>query len=178
MIKAIRPYLINFIFYFLLQTLLFQNLVMFEAAICYVYLGYVFSLPTNNNTLNIIFSFLMGLSIDIAYDSLGVHAISCTFIGYYREKMLSLLSEKDQVDDLRDNNFIIDQIGISKFILIIISGAILHHIIAFYLDTGSFSLFIYHIDKVFFSILFTISVVLLIQLASIKLLQKSLRKSY
>jgi len=45
--------------------------------------------------LVVIFSFFIGLGIDLFYDTLGVHAAAATFTGYVRQFMLLVLAPKD-----------------------------------------------------------------------------------
>jgi len=48
-----------------------------------------------NKTLLVIIGFLIGFTVDIFYDSLGVHAAATTFIAYIRIYVLNLISPRE-----------------------------------------------------------------------------------
>ncbi|WP_020570041.1 hypothetical protein [Neolewinella persica] len=43
----------------------------------------------------VIFAFLLGISVDFFYETLGVHAAAATFTGYIRQFVLAILAPKD-----------------------------------------------------------------------------------
>ncbi|NNF21319.1 MAG: hypothetical protein HKN67_05210 [Saprospiraceae bacterium] len=45
-----------------------------------------------SKTLVVLLGFLLGLFVDLFYDSLGVHAAACTLVAYLRPYILNLLS--------------------------------------------------------------------------------------
>lgn len=63
----------------------------------FLYPLFIFLLPLQlPRTLLILFAFLMGLTIDLFYESLGLHAAAATFSGFIRPAVLRLVQPKEQ----------------------------------------------------------------------------------
>ncbi len=64
----------------------------------FIYLIPVFTalLPLRTpRPLVVLFSFVLGISVDLFYETLGVHAAAATFVGYARQFALGLLEPRD-----------------------------------------------------------------------------------
>src|SRR6476620_7175848 len=72
---------ISFFIYLFYQVLILKNIVLFNTAFCFLYVAYLFFLPVDSNPLLLMVAgFLMGLTVDMFYDSLGLHAFACVFV--------------------------------------------------------------------------------------------------
>jgi len=86
-------FIFRFVVFILLQVLLFKDLILFDRAFCFVYLGFLLLLPIELGPLLIIsIGFFTGLSVDVFYDSLGIHAASSVLIMFLRPYWVSLLT--------------------------------------------------------------------------------------
>ena len=94
-----RKVLLNvsrFIILLLLQVLVFRRISMFWGGFTYVhfmvYPLFILLLPIRlPPVVVVLLSFLMGISVDIFYDSPGVHAAASVFLGYVRNAIIKLL---------------------------------------------------------------------------------------
>lgn len=127
----------------------------------YVYILFILLLPLSTPRYAIlILAFLLGLSIDIFSNSLGLHAASSVFIAYVRPLVIRVISnrEEDRSDypGLFQNKFrwFLSYVSIMVF---------LHHILLFSLEVFSFSHFAGTLLRVFISSLFSIFVIVLSQ---------------
>ncbi len=145
-----------------LQVFLFRNLVLFNVAFCFIYLGAIFSLPKEiSHVYLIIICFFTGLFVDAFYNTMGIHTAACTLLGYLRPYVLLLLTPQRGYDEKTD--FTIKTMGFIWYISYISLNVIIHHFIIFFLELGSFSLFFTTLLKVICSFLFTICLLIIFQ---------------
>ncbi|MFM8740093.1 MAG: rod shape-determining protein MreD, partial [Cytophagales bacterium] len=68
---------LSFFAYVLAQVLVLQNLVLFNTAFCFLYIFFILLLPKELNTiLLMLIGLVLGFSIDVFYNSLGLHELS------------------------------------------------------------------------------------------------------
>lgn len=83
----------------LAQVIIFNNLVLFNCAIPFVFVYIILSMPvtmsTNVSTLS---GFVVGLIVDAFANTYGVNALSCTVLAFVRKPVLHLYVQRD--DDL------------------------------------------------------------------------------
>lgn len=145
-----------------LQVLLFRNLVLFNVAFCFVYIGAILSLPKEiSHVYLIIISFITGLFIDAFYNTMGMHTAACTLIGYLRPHILSLITPQRGYDEKVD--YSIKSLGFIWYVTYASIFVIIHHFFIFYLEIGSFSLFFITLLKVVSSFIFTMILLIIFQ---------------
>jgi len=158
-------YFVSFLIYLLLQALLFKSFVLFNTAFCFLYVAFVLFLPIETSTLALMFTgFALGFMVDIFYDSLGLHAFTLVLIAYLRNYWLSVISPQGGYDagtgpTLAGN-------GVQWFLVYTLPLIFLHHFVLFFVEAGGFSVFWYTMMKVIGSLLFTMTVIILIQYLS------------
>ncbi len=156
-----------FFVYALAQVLLLKNLVLFNTAFCFLYVVFILLLPVEtNNLLLMLIGFLLGFTIDIFYDSLGLHAMALVAVGYVRNYWLGVITPQGGYDSgvtptLASN-------GLQWFLIYSIPLLFFHHTILFFVEAAGFSRFGFTLLKVIMSLLFTLSVVLILQYFSIE----------
>ena len=152
----------SFIIYLIVQVMLLKNLVLFNTAFCFFYIAFVLFLPVETSTLILMLAgFILGLSIDIFYDSIGVHAGALVFISYIRNVWLNRVTPQGGYDggDLPT----LAANGLQWFLVYAIPMIFVHHFILFFLEAGGFSMFGYTLLKIVMSTFFTLSFILMIQ---------------
>ena len=93
-LREIIHYSLWFLLYLLLQILILRNIVLFDYAFCFVYIGAILLLPAEvNRTLLLIMGFLTGLLVDVFYNTLGMHAAATLLIAYLRPFWIQLQLE-------------------------------------------------------------------------------------
>jgi hypothetical protein len=154
--------IISFFIYLMYQVLILKNIVLFNTAFCYLYVAYLFFLPVDsNNLLLMLIGFIMGFSIDIFYDSLGLHAIACVFVMYVRNYYLTAITPQGGYDSSATPSIAIN--GIQWFLVYTIPMVFMHHFILFFVEAGGFSMFWFTLWKIITSTLFTTLVTVIVQ---------------
>jgi hypothetical protein len=158
-------YFFSFFIYLLLQVLLFKSFVLFNTAFCFLYVAFILLLPIEISTLALMFiGFALGFMIDIFYDSLGLHAFTLVLIGYVRNYWLSVISPQGGYDAGVGPTLGVN--GAQWFLVYTLPLIFLHHVVLFFVEAGGFSVFWYTMLKVIGSLLFTMTVLVLIQYIS------------
>lgn len=161
MTNKLIKYSLMFLVAVLVQVL-FLNQVQFSGYINpYFYIVFVLLLPLSTpRYLLLLLGFLIGLTIDIFSDSLGIHAAATVLIAYIRPFVIRVIStrEEDRNDfpGLLQNKF-------NWFFSYVTILVLAHHFVLFYLEYFTFSHFFYTLLKVIFSSVFTIFIIVLSQ---------------
>jgi len=158
-------YFISFFIYLLLQVLLFKSLVLFNTAFCFLYVAFILFLPIETSMLMLMFiGFALGFMVDIFYDSLGLHAFTLVLIAYLRNYWLSVISPQGGYDEGIGPTLAVN--GAQWFLVYTLPLIFLHHFVLFFVEAGGFTVFWYTMLKVIGSLLFTMTVIVLIQYIS------------
>ena len=163
MLRLLLMQLFRFGLYGGLHVLLVSRLVLFEMGWCFFYLGFLLFLPIGTPiVLQLLLSFAMGLTMDIFYDTGGVHAAAAVLLGFMRPWVLRLLTPRDCYDNSDSVN--VHQMGWQWFSVYLTLLVLLHHAAFFLLELGSFRHIGLTLGKVVVSALFTWLALLIVQL--------------
>jgi hypothetical protein len=153
---------IRFILLVLLQVLIVQNIRLGSYIILFPYILFILLLPFETPKLGVLaLSFLIGITIDIFYDTAGMHAAACTLIGYSRHFILKLLSPRDGYETGLIPN--VDSMGPVWFITYSAIIIFIHHLFFFYLEIFRFNEFFRTLLRVFLSTIGTFCFVYVVQ---------------
>ena len=165
----IRSSIINilvFFFYILIQVLLLKNLVLFNTAFCFLYVAFILMLPSEMNTMLLMFiAFFLGFIIDIFYNSLGMHALALVSVAYLRNYWLSTITPQGGYDAGTSPTLAAN--GLQWYLVYALPLVFIHHLILFFVEAAGFVLFWYTMLKSITSLLFTLTVMLLLQYLTI-----------
>lgn len=149
-----------FVVYLMLQVLLFDNMVLFGTAFCFIYIGFILLLPLEVSTVLLIaIGFFTGLSIDVFYNSLGVNAASATLVAYLRPYWLATITPSAGYEDVQTPSLKV--MGFGWFITYALPLIFLHHITLFFIEAGAMYHFGLIFKKTFFSSLFTFTILVI-----------------
>jgi len=155
--------LLRFALYAGVYVLLISRLVLFDLGWCFFYLGFLLFLPLNTSIVTqLLLSFGMGLTIDIFFDTGGLHAAAAVILGFLRPWVLRLLTPRDGYDSGDTVN--VHQMGWQWFSVYLLLLVLLHHAVFFVLELGSFRHFGLTLGKLLVSALFTSLALLIVQL--------------
>jgi hypothetical protein len=153
---------IYFFLYLLAQVLFLKNLVLFDTSFCLLYVAFILLLPIEMNNLVLMgIAFLLGFCIDIFYDSLGLHAFSLVVIAYVRNYWLSSITPQGGYDSGAGPTLAVN--GFQWFLVYVVPMVFLHHTVLFFVEAGGFGMFWFTMLKIVSSLLFTISVMVMLQ---------------
>lgn len=158
---------VNFVIYLLSQVMLFKQLILFNTAFCFVYVAFILLLPIETNSLVLmLIGFFLGFSVDIFYDSLGLHALSLVLVAYMRNFWLSTITPQGGYDAGQAPTLVVN--GLQWFVVYTLPLVFIHHFTLFFVEAGGFAVFWFTMSKVMTSLMFTMTVILFLQYFSFK----------
>lgn len=96
MTKDFFSYLFLFVFLVLLQALLMNHIVLFNSAVCFVFIYFLIKLPVNlSANLLLTLGFLIGLSVDMLSDTPGLNALACTILAVLKRPFFFAYEQHD-----------------------------------------------------------------------------------
>ncbi len=146
----------------LLQVLIIQNVRLGSYIILFPYILFILLLPFETPKLAVLLiAFITGLTVDLFYDTAGIHASVCTLIGFARHYILKLLAPREGYDlGLRPT---IESMGTLWFVLYATSIIFIHHLFFFYIEIFRFNEFFRTLLRVILSTIGTFSFVYVVQ---------------
>ncbi|GIL23698.1 MAG: hypothetical protein BroJett042_22110 [Bacteroidota bacterium] len=151
-----------FIVYLLVQVLILRNLVLFNTAFCFLYIAFVLLLPIEtNNLILMLVGFLMGFMVDIFYDSMGLHALATVLVAYLRNYWLGTITPQGGYESGATATLAAN--GVQWFLVYALPLVFLHHVVLFFVEASGFTMFWYTMLKIVASLLFTMSVIVMLQ---------------
>ncbi len=154
-------------------TLMFTGLVLTQVLVLnhiqfsgfvnpYIYVLFVLLLPLSTPRYAVlILAFLIGITVDIFSNSLGVHSFATVFIAYIRPLVVRLVSGREE--DMSDYPGLM-QNRIGWFLSYVTIMVVFHHTVLFFLEVFTFADFTGTLFRIFLSSLFSIFVIVLSQL--------------
>ncbi|MFT5619252.1 MAG: hypothetical protein ACI85I_002495 [Arenicella sp.] len=159
---GIAKQLIAFVLYVLLQIMFGKNMTLGKYAFCFPYLAFLLAIPFDISRIGYMaIAFLMGFSIDIAYDTIGFHASACVFVAFSRQYILNFIAPSGGYESDMKPTFQI--MGAQWFIVYSVALIFIHHTIFFLIETSNFAMFQIIIFKILASTFFTFVLVLILQ---------------
>lgn len=162
MINEIIKNSIRFIVLMLLQVLIVQNMRLGSYIILLPYVLFILMLPFEfHKNLVLALAFVTGLTIDVFYDTAGMHAAACTLIGFLRHYVLKLIAPREgyEVGMLPT----VDSMGSLWFLTYAGILIFAHHLLFFYLEIFRFDEFFKTLWRVILSSIGTFVFVYVIQ---------------
>lgn len=157
---------IYFFLYLLAQVLLLKKLVLFETSFCFLYVAFILLLPIEINNLVLMgIAFLLGFSVDIFYDSLGIHAFALVLMAYLRNYWLATITPQGGYE--AGNGPTLAMNGFQWFLVYTIPMVFIHHMVLFFIEAGGFGLFWFTMLKVVGSLAFTLLTMVILQYLSL-----------
>ena len=148
--KAIRKNSISFIFFTIIQVIVFQNFNLSEWGFAFVYLGFILFLPIEIPVIFLLLlAFFQGIIIDTFYNTLGLHAFVLVLIAYLRSYLIRFLAPK-MIDNLSNVNSI-GNFGLQRVTVYILVLVFVHHLFLFYLMAAGESSFLVTLLKIIIS---------------------------
>lgn len=142
----------------LLQVILFSKMSI-GGYVPFVYILFILRFPIRFNTSLFLFlSFILGLSLDVFFNSGGVHAAACTVIAYIRPIVLRFSFGRNY----EHQTIKLTKVSQSARIAYISILVIVHHLVLFALETFNFKFVLFTLKSVVFSSLYTILMCLLL----------------
>ncbi len=149
--------------YILIQIFFFGDVVLFDKAFCFIYIGFILLLPIEIPLLILLLlAFFSGLTIDIFYNSLGIHASSSLLLAFLRPYWISMVTPRGGYEEVYAPT--IKDLNMGWFTTYAIPLIIVHHISVFYIEAGGFNDGWFTLGKVLSSAVFSYSLIVIVQM--------------
>lgn len=135
----------------LLQVAILDNIQLHSYVYINIYILAIYILPYRlRNATILLFGFFLGLFVDLANNTMGIHAAATTLLAYVRPKLLMLTSNREQIDDIQGKQKITDLGWFFKYILI---STAIFNVALILCEAFSFHNFIITLLRILFSTL-------------------------
>jgi len=154
--------IIRFITLVLVQVLIIKNIELGRFINPFIYVLFLVILPFETPKWAILFiAFFLGITIDMFYDTAGLHAAACVFMAYIRPGVLKLFSPRDGYESGTQPT--VQYLGVPWFLSYAGILVVTHHLILFYLEIFRFSEFFSTLLRAIVSSVFTMVLIVVIQ---------------
>ncbi len=125
MINLLRG-LVYFVVLVLIQALILNNIHFLRIATPFLYLYFIIKMPVGTSRdLVVLFSFLIGLVIDMFSNTPGMHAAACTLAGFIREPLIRFFMGKDLPEGIYHSY---KTFGYGGFFRYVLSFVVIQHV--------------------------------------------------
>ena len=162
MINIIFKNIFRFLILVAIQVLILNNIQYSGFVVPFLYVLFILMLPFQTPVWAVlILSFLLGATVDILSDTIGLNIAASVLMGFLRYYVLKVLSPREGYEPGAQPS--LKFFGISWFLRYSVPLVLAHHFFLFYLETFSFSEFFSTFFRVIVSTIFTIGLILLSQ---------------
>jgi hypothetical protein len=152
----------RFIVLVLVQVLVIKNIELGRFINPFIYVLFLIILPFETpKWALLLIAFVLGITIDMFYDTAGMHAAACVLIAYIRPGVLKLFSPRDGYESGTQPT--IQYLGVPWFLSYSAILVILHHFVLFFLEMFRFSEFFSTFFRVIVSSIFTMILIVVSQ---------------
>lgn len=152
-----------FFVYFIVQVFVLKNLVVFDSAFCFLYVFYILLLPLEIKAIPLmLISFVLGISIDTFYDSMGMHTAGLVAMAYVRNKWVQVIIPTGGYDDNVEPSIL--NMGFGWFFTYSLPLILLHHFIFFYIDNLGTDLYLPLVNRTVSSVAFALILGIMVQM--------------
>lgn len=153
---------VRFIVLVLLQVLLIRNIELGRFINPFVYVLFLIVLPFETPKWSLLpIAFLLGITIDMFDNTIGLHAAACVLVAYVRPAVLNLFSPRDGYE--AGTQPTAQYLGIPWFLSYAGILVLLHHFTLFFLEAFRFSEFFSTLLRALISSIATLVLILVIQ---------------
>ncbi|MEG1737585.1 MAG: rod shape-determining protein MreD [Odoribacter sp.] len=112
-------FFINLLILLVIQLGILDNIQLHSYVYINIYILAIYILPYRlGNATILFFGFLLGLFVDLASNTMGIHAVATTLLAYIRPRLLMLTANREQIDDIQGKQNISNFSWFFKYILV------------------------------------------------------------
>jgi len=162
MLNIIFRNIVSFIVLVLFQVLILNNIQFSGYINPMLYVLFLLLLPfETSKSFLLILAFILGLSIDMFTNTMGMHAAACVFLALARPFILKYIEPRGGYE--HDAFPAINQFGFAWYISYAGILVVLHHLVLFYIEVFRFSEFLTTFYRVILSSCFTLLLIVISQ---------------
>jgi hypothetical protein len=157
----------------LAQAVIFNNLVLFNCAMPFVFIYFIIALPATLNTnWSMTVAFLIGLAVDVFSNTYGINAMACTLLSFMRKPLFHLYVSRDE--DLAGQRPAMRTMGSSTFMKYALTMILVYCIFALTIEAFTFFNFLRLLLRIVSSTLYTFIIIYAIDSLSVSRREKKL----
>ncbi|MBV7531666.1 rod shape-determining protein MreD [Chitinophaga jiangningensis] len=143
--------IIRFVLLLLIQVFVLNEILLHQLVSPYIYMLFILALPFNlPRPALLLLGLLMGLSLDMFMNTMGMHAAACVFIAYLRPFIINVLSPQGGFETTQKTPSM-TSMGVSQFLIYAAILVFLHHAVYFTLEVFGFANPLYLLLKIILS---------------------------
>ncbi|MDP4239285.1 MAG: rod shape-determining protein MreD [Bacteroidota bacterium] len=151
----------RFVLLVLFQVLVLNNIQFLGYINPYLYILFILALPVQMpRWFLLVLAFIIGLTIDIFSNTIGMHAFATVFVAFLRDGIIKLFTNIEEGNNPTPS---FHTFGVSAYVKYIVVMVLIHHATLFILEAFSFAHFWLMLVKILISSLITIMLILGIQ---------------
>lgn len=156
--------IIRFAFLLLIQVFVLNKILIHQLVSPYLYMLFILALPFNlPRPVVMLLGFLMGISLDMFSNTMGIHAAACVFIAYLRPFVINVLSPQGGFETTQKTPSM-TSMGVSQFLIYAAVLVFLHHVVFFTLEVFGFGNLLYLMLKILLSTAASLILIVLYEL--------------
>jgi rod shape-determining protein MreD len=161
-----------FILLLLLQGLILNNVDFGGYEVPLLYVIFVLSLPFETPSwLVLVLGFFLGIAVDSFSSTMGMHASATIVMAFSRAFLLKMLAPRGGYEFNSKPN--IQTMGLTWYLLYAFILVLIHHLFLFFVESFKITQFFYTFGRAIASTVFTLVLILLVQLFNYKSTTKS-----
>lgn len=154
---------LRFLILVFIQIFLLKNMVIYNLNVPYLYVLFILLLPFETpNWLLFFLAFLIGITIDVFNDTLGLHATACSILALVRILFISITVQKDNYDSDPEPSLSI--MGFRWFFFYALILTLIHHFFLLNFEVFKFSEIPSTLSRVLLSSIFTVILIFVSEL--------------
>ena len=154
---------LRFILLVFIQIFLLKNIVFYDLNVPYLYVLFILLLPFETpNWVLFFFSFLIGITVDLFNDTLGLHAAASTILALVRILFIAVTVQKDNYDSDPEPSLSI--MGFRWFFFYALILTFIHHFFLLNFEVFKFSEIPSTLSRVILSSLITLTLIFISEL--------------
>ena len=162
-------HIVRFVFFLFTQIFVLNQIPPLHHRVdLYIYFLFILWLPFNTTRLaQLIWGFLLGITLDYFTKSPGLHASACVLIAYLRPFLINLLIPQ-QGTEVNYEEPSIRSLSFAPYAIYVVTLTIIHHAYLFLLEAIQFADIFYFIEKTLFSAAASLVLILIVELLFVR----------
>jgi len=163
MTKLLLENLFRFLVLILAQVFVFKNLGYYNIVAAFPYIMALMLLPVRiSKGLLFLLAFLTGITVDMFYDTLGIHAAACVTLAWVRIIFMNLTIQADDHDSYSSPG--IGQMSFRWFLIYSFVLGLFHHLTLYFLESFTLNNILFTLLSILLSCIFTTVLIVLFEL--------------
>ena len=159
--KSIATYILMFVVLVIIQALLMNHIVIFNSAVCFVFIYFLIKLPLGLSVNWLLtLGFLLGLSVDFLSDTPGLNALACTVLASLKRPIFYAYEQHD--DHIRNIEPGMGSMGWLNFSKYLLSMSAIYSFVVTAVEYMTFATMLDILIKAIASTVFTFFIILAI----------------